>query len=262
MRRAFRLELTRSEHAPICATRFGGFPYRESQTWPHCRDCKLPLSFLGQFDPRPALDFDPGFALAALYFCGRCRPRASALNGRGFAIQTFDTPSPDRHVALDAEEHALLSLFEEEGPLDVYRASVVETDELRSFPHWEDWGEWGLEGLEELGPRDRSELGAWLDRLGDTRFGHARHGRMLFTYLGGYPYWVNGNFDYRDVGGSRCRCGSRTVQLLQLDTEEEPGFYFGKGCGLLNVFLCPAARDPAVHDREHDDAVRLVQQFI
>ena len=63
-------------------------------------------------------------------------------------------------------------------------------------------------------------------------------------------------------GGDRCACGQRLRHLLQLDTEDAPGFRLGKGCGLLNLFLCPGGPDGAAHRDDPRTAVRLVQQFI
>lgn len=75
---------------------------------------------------------------------------------------------------------------------------------------------------------------------------------------------MNGVQEHRALGGARCHCGARAEQLLQLDTEEEAGFSFGRGAGLLNLFQCPRFASHAAPTRDGlaDDTFWLVQQFI
>lgn len=275
LRPAQRLVFERAEDLPVCATRFGGLPYREVNAWPQCGLCARPMVFLGQFDPRSSLTFEPGFALGALYFCRRCNVRAGAARGGGFDLVTFAAPAPEKHVPFDVSDLELLAMFEREGGFALVRSCKVTTAPFRTMPHLEDWGDWVEELQRELPPRDGSLSLAlatepwrpfwdayvqWRESLGDV----CNEEDGLFSYLGGHPSWVNGVHDHRALGGARCHCGARVEQLLQLDTEEEAGFSFGKGAGLLNLFQCPRFASHAAPTRDGfaDDSFRLVQQFI
>lgn len=185
------------------------------------------------------------------------------MRGRGFCLIPFADPAPKSHVPFDDGDHELFALLEAETEFDRYRSCAVTTSPFSSLPHWEDWGSW-LEELRSPGTDESwrpffNAYNEWAESLTG-----ARRGSTLFSYIGGHPYWVNGVYHHRNIGGSICDCGSRMEQLLQLDTEEEAGFYFGKGCGLLNLFQCPSFDQHAMRadDGFADDAFRLVQQYI
>ncbi len=261
LRRALRVQLTRAPELAITAPRFGGAPYRESEAWPSCTACRKPFTFLGQIDARPALAFDPGFALATLYYCRGCSVRSSKANGHGFYVDRFAAPAPALHVPLSPKDADTFGVAR-------HPSCGVDLDGFRSFPHWEDWDEWGLDALSSrtLGKPDDAfvrAFRAWLRPLVVTRFGSSSDASTLFSYLGGHPYWANGNVEHVAMGGVTCACGARVVQLLQLDSEDAPEFTFGKGAGLLNFFFCPGSLDPArAHAPGGVDAFRFVHQMI
>lgn len=251
LRPALRLSLVAArptDALPVDAMRFGGTPYRETATWPSCRDCHRPLVFLGQVEPRDVLGPAPGFALATLYYCRRCRVRSSAVNGRGFFVETFASPSSTAHLPLAPDEEARFRALAESHDFESHVPCAARVDAFRSFPHWEDWEEWGLEALASISAREPPDafvraFRAWLRPLVVTRFGSSPDATTLFSYVGGHPYWANGNVEHRALGGRACACGRAARHLVQLDSEEAAGFSFGKGAGLLNVFVCASASD-------------------
>ena len=208
------LPLTEEGDGAAADSKFAGTPFlAESEEWPRCPNCDMPLQLFVQLNlaqlPEPVRD-EYGTGLLQLFYCtsdeGACEDACDAW-------QPFSDSVIARLVPAGADA-ARAASAEVENPVPPKR--IVGWREIEDYP----------------GPQEGETLGVELDDAAwDAMFenGSPRAGDKL----AGWPFWVQ-DVEYPDCP----ECGRRMRLVFQVDSNDNLPYDFGD-VGTGHITQCP-----------------------
>jgi len=195
-------------------SKFGGLPYLQDQSWPVCKACKKPLSFVMQLRTDDAKGFLKGFPkMFSLFYCFSCRPWWD-VDGKGFLARIS---AIDGNAKMLPAKNVPLEIYNEVKPIAIKLTISEDYPTLQDVSYWD---QYDLNVKEMLSQR------------------YPNHGQ---SKLSGYASWVT----KPDI--PKCRhCGAKMNFLGQITSGEFHGVEW-PDMGKMLIFSCEkSCREDAI----------------